>query len=345
MQKKMLLNKNNGLGCSSKINFITLNEITEKINIFNSPNLLIGFKNMSDSGIYKINKQYAIVQSVDFIKPIVDNPFLFGEIAVANALNDIYASNSIPLTAMNIVCFPDNEEISILDKILEGASKKLIEAETVLLGGHSIYDETIKFGLAVTGKVKINDFLTNSNAKIGDHLVLTKPIGTGIITTALKKGIKLNCNSVSECTNYMKMLHNGVLNLFNKYNISSCTDISGFSLIGHAIEMAKASKTSMVVYSDRIPIFEGVNEISESGALNKETLNNFIYFKNEIIINKTCQLNEDIIFDSQTSGGLLISINPNESDKLIKELKKMGFKKASIIGEVIKKKKFNIIVK
>lgn len=310
----------------------------------NNENLLVGLETSDDAAVYKIDENKAIIQTLDFFTPVVDDPYLYGQIAAANSLSDVYAMGGDPVLALNIVCFPDCLEPDVLAEILKGGHDKVKESGAILVGGHSVSDDEPKYGLSVTGMVHPKDILTNSNAKEGDYIVLTKPLGLGILNTAIKADI-LDEMSYREAITVMATLNKHGKEAMDKSGgINSVTDVTGFGLLGHALEMAEGSDVTIKLYSDKIPIIKGAKENAEMGIIpagaydNKRFTGDKVYFKEGIE-----QYLKDIMYDPQTSGGLLISVKKESKDKLLEALKDSPTKYA-LIGEVIKKEKHHIIV-
>jgi selenide,water dikinase len=304
-----------------------------------------GMESLDDAGVYKLSDDLAIIQTIDFFTPIVDDPYDFGQIAVANALSDVYAMGGKPLTAMNVVCFPINKlDISILKDILKGGIDKMMEADVTLVGGHSIDDAELKYGLSVTGIVHPKRLVTNAGAKVGDKLVLTKPLGTGIISTALKAG-KVSKETVAKVTKYMASLNKKASELMQEVGANACTDITGFGFLGHACQLAQNSQVGMKINSSSIPVFAEVANFAKAGLLpgglhrNREFYGKMVEFSKQ-----TPAYIKDILFDPQTSGGLLISLAREEAESLVARLKKAGVPEAAIVGEVISKPAGKIIV-
>lgn len=279
----------------------------------------------------------ALIQTVDFFTPIVDDPFTFGQIAVANALSDVYAMGGTPLTGMNLVAFPIKTlSSSILKEILLGGLSKMKEAGVALVGGHSIEDPEIKYGLAVTGLIHPKKILTNANAKVGDKLVLTKALGTGIIATALKGGMASE-EAVRKITESMVTLNRTASEWMVKLGAHACTDITGFSFIGHALEMAIASRVGLVVQLKAVPIFPEAMDYVKMGLVPGGAHANRQFFSCKVEMDsKISDLLADVLYDPQTSGGLLISIPSSEAEELVAALKKEGHVHSCIVGEVVK---------
>ena len=295
----------------------------------------MGSDTFDDAGVYKLNEDTALIQTVDFFTPVVDDPYWFGQIAAANSLSDVYAMGGKPLTAMNIVCFPSQKlDYTVLAQMLKGGFDKVNEAGALMLGGHSVDDDEPKFGLSVTGTVHPEQVKTNAAAKTGDRIILTKPLGTGIITTALK-GELIKEKDAEEAVEVMAELNAAAAELVQEYNINACTDITGFGLLGHAYEMAAASKAGIQLYYSRIPLLNRVEELAAEGMVPGGAYRNRDYLKTCVKINSSVNdIEASILFDPQTSGGLLITIPSAESESLIKEMKKRGIK-GEVIGDVV----------
>jgi selenide,water dikinase len=300
--------------------------------------VLRGMESLDDAGVYKLSHDLAIIQTIDFFTPIVDDPYDFGQIAVANALSDVYAMGGKPLTAMNIVCFPTRKlDIAILKNILKGGIDKMKEAGVTLVGGHSIDDAELKYGLSVTGTVHPERLVTNSGARVGDKLILTKPLGTGIISTALKAG-KLSKETAARITKYMATLNNKASELMQKVGVHACTDITGFGLLGHACQLAQNSQVGVKVNSGAVPLFTEVEAFAKAGLCpgglhrNREFYGKMVEFYKQVP-----GYIQDILFDPQTSGGLLISVAPEKAELLLGKLKKAGILEAAVVGEIISK--------
>jgi selenide,water dikinase len=300
------------------------------------PKVLVGLDTSDDAGVYQLNDEIALVQTVDFFTPIVDDPFTFGQIAVVNALSDVYAMGGTPLTGMNLVAFPIKTlSPSILKEILLGGLSKMKEAGVALVGGHSIEDPEIKYGLAVTGFIHPKKILTNAKAKVGDKLVLTKALGTGIIATALK-GQMASEEAVRKIIESMVTLNRVASEWMIKFGAHACTDITGFSFIGHALEMAIASQVGLVIQSNAIPIFPEAMEYAKLGLVPGGAYSNRQFFSCKVEVHSNVpELLLDILYDPQTSGGLLISLPSNEAEKLVVALKKEGHLHTCIVGEVV----------
>jgi selenide,water dikinase len=310
------------------------------------PNLIIGLDRADDAGVYKITKDLAMIQTVDFFTPIVDDPYWFGQIAAANALSDVYAMGGTPKTAMNIVCFPSKTmELSVLRRILEGGLDKMKEAGVVLVGGHSVDDNELKYGLSVTGFIHPDRILTKNNIKEGDRFVLTKPLGTGIISTAIKGG--LASDTIIEClTRLMAALNKNAAEVMKGYPVHACTDITGFGLLGHLAEMVADSEFGVEIYADMIPIIPETYEYAGMGLVPAGAYKNRQF--RELMVDfapSVDRIVQDVLFDPQTSGGLLICVERKSAEDLVDRLKEKGVENATVIGEVLPKPKGRIIVK
>ncbi len=313
--------------------------------LISDPNLLIGLERADDAGVYKLREDLAIIQTIDYFTPIVDDPYDFGQIAVANALSDVYAMGGTPLTAMNVVCFPsETMDISLLRDILKGGLDKMREAEVILVGGHSVEDTELKYGLSVTGIIHPQRIVTNSGAKAGDKLLLTKPLGIGIISTALKGGMA-SSETIAKVTRYMVTLNRRASELMMDIGAHACTDISGFGLLGHACEMAVNSEVGLVIQSASVPLFAEAVEFAKMGLVPAGTYHNKEFRSNMIeFAAKVPDWMQDILFDPQTSGGLLISVSPQTAGQLLNRLHEAGDREAAIIGEVVEQPKDKIVV-
>jgi len=305
-----------------------------------SPNLLVGMETADDAGVYQLTDQMALVQTVDFITPIVDDPYLFGQIAAANALSDVYAMGGKPLTALNIVGFPRRTlDVSLLSEILRGGLEKIHEAGAMLLGGHTVDDAELKYGLSVTGTVHPAKIITNKGAQVGDVLILTKALGTGIISTANKAGMA-EPGFLQGAVDSMVRLNDQAAEAMVESGAHACTDITGFGLLGHASEMARACGLSFRFFYSRIPILPGAREYAAQGMVPGGAYCNRDHFGPAISISPKVPESERIIlFDPQTSGGLLIALPQAVGEALLQRLKGKGIQEASLVGEVISPEK------
>jgi selenide,water dikinase len=299
-----------------------------------------------DAGVYKLTDDLALVQTVDFFTPIVDDPYDFGRVAVANALSDVYAMGGQPLTALNVVCFPrDTMDISILREVLRGGLDMMHEAGVILLGGHTVDDPELKYGLSVTGTIHPAKVVHNNGAKPGDRLILTKPLGTGIISTAIKRGTASK-EAIASIVKSMTALNRTASEVMLEVGVNACKDITGFGLLGHAAEMIEGTEVGMVIDAAAVPIFPEAKEYAESGMIAGGLNRNRDYRKNMVDIDSNVpQYLKDILFDPQTSGGLLIAVPKAKASRLLKKLHSEGVDEAAIIGEVVATPKRKIIVK
>ncbi|MBN1470804.1 MAG: selenide, water dikinase SelD [Syntrophaceae bacterium] len=313
--------------------------------LIQDPNLLSGFEHAEDAGVYKISADLALVQTVDFFTPTVDDPFTFGQIAATNALNDIYAMGAKPLTAMNIVCFPiKTMDKSVLREVLLGGLDKMREAGVLLVGGHSVEDNEIKYGLSVTGVVHPDKVLYNRGAKAGDKLILTKPLGTGIISTAIKAR-EASDEQIKQAVAVMAGLNKKASEMMiAEGDVHACTDITGFGLFGHACEMIEGGDTGLRINSQAIPMLTGVRELIETGFVPGGLYRNKDFRINQIVKGKSCpDWLFDLLFDPQTAGGLFFSLPENKAQNLVEKMRGEGIA-ASMIGDVVKEHPGNIFI-
>ena len=295
-------------------------------------NVLLGLTSPDDAGIYKISEDLALIQTVDFFTPIVDDPYDFGRIAVTNALSDVYAMGGVPKTALNLVAFPSPEmDLSILRSILEGGISKMEEAGVSLVGGHTIKDDELKYGIAVTGFVNPKRFYSKHGLKPGDVLILTKPIGTGVLSTALKKNM-VGEDSVKAMTESMLKLNKNAMEASIGLDVHACTDITGFGLLGHIAEMIEGLDVGIIIQFSNVPLLPGALEAAGAGLVPGGTKSNMEFRKNMVIKEDHIKNEEMIIlFDAQTSGGLLFGMPESEAEKYIKNAENLG-ENAWVIG-------------
>jgi selenide, water dikinase len=300
-----------------------------------NPNVLTGLVGSEDAGIYKISEDLALVQTVDFFTPIVDDPFLYGKVAAANSLSDVYAMGGKPITALNIVCFPSKKlGLDVLRRILEGGLEILNEANVALIGGHSVEDDEPKYGLSVTGIINPHRIMTNAALKPGDCLIITKPLGTGIIATAGKAGTApeevLDAMVKSMCT-----LNKVASEVAQQYNVRAATDITGFGLLGHLVEMARNAKVLIEIDASSVPLLPGAVNAAKSGFIPGGAYANKRFFSNWIEINNAVRTEiSDLLFDPQTSGGLVLGLNSSDAQNVMTALKTANIE-SSIMGKVI----------
>jgi selenide,water dikinase len=303
--------------------------------LMSDPNVIRGLERMDDAGVYKLRDDLAIIQTLDFFTPIVDDPYIFGQIAVANALSDVYAMGGRPLTAMNIVCFPVNTmDVAILRDILAGGLDKMREAGVVLVGGHSVEDPEPKYGLSVTGVIHPDKVLANTAAQVGDKLILTKPLGTGLVNTAVK-GKMASEAMVAKSIKCMTALNKTGAELMNEVGVHACTDVTGFGFLGHACEMIEGTDTGMVINASSVPFFPEVQELVETGMVPAGLYRNRDFRMPMIEASPDIPYwLLDILFDPQTSGGLLIALAPEKAAALLQRLYDAGVDDAAIVGEI-----------
>lgn len=288
---------------------------------FDDPNLLVGFDTSDDAAVYKIDDNTALIQTVDIFPPVVDDPYLYGQIAAANSLSDVYAMGGKPKLAMNILCMPEDMEKSVLLDVLQGGYSKCKEASAIICGGHTIKDNEPKYGLCVSGFVHPDHILKNSSAAEGDVLILTKALGTGILNTALKAEL-ITAESEKALCDSMAMLNKTAAEIMTDFHVSGCTDVTGFGLMGHAHEMASGSSMTIVLESSHLPILPQALEMAEMGIVPKGAYNNRNWIGCSVASSRKVPLAiTDIMFDPQTSGGLLISVPEKESQQLLMRLK------------------------
>ena len=299
-----------------------------------------------DAGVYKLREDLAIIQTLDFFTPIVDDPYIFGQVAVANSLSDVYAMGGKPVVAMNIICFPINKmDISILQEVLKGGLAKMREAEVLLVGGHSVEDDELKYGLSVTGIVHPEKVWGNQGAIAGDKVVLTKPLGSGIISTALK-GKAVDQGLVDKCIEVMTSLNKRASELMKAIDIHACTDITGFGLLGHVCEMIEGSDVGMVIDSSAVPYFHEVKELVEMGMVAGGLHRNKKFRMHMVdVAPHVPDYVIDVFFDPQTSGGLLFSLPEDQAEDIVKKMHAEGIEDAAIVGEVTGKPKGKILVR
>jgi selenide,water dikinase len=313
--------------------------------LIHDPNLIVGLEKADDAGVYKLSEDLAIIQTIDFFTPIVDDPYTFGQIAVANALSDVYAMGGKPLTAMNVVCFPIKTlDISVLREILRGGLEKMREAGVVLVGGHSVDDTELKYGLSVTGVMHPSKVITKTGAKAGDKLILTKPLGTGIINTAIK-GRVAGEETVTKVAGHMATLNKVASEAMQEIGVNACTDITGFGLLGHACEMIQDSEIGMKIRAASVPVFAEAIEFAQMGMIPGGTYRNKEFRSS--MVKKATEVPEyvqDVLFDPQTSGGLFIAVSAAKADLLLSRLHKAGVVEARIVGEVVGQPKEMIII-
>ena len=307
-------------GCGAKVGAGVLAQLLEDIKVHHDPNLLVGFDKSDDASVYKLSEDLALVQTVDFFPPIADDPYTFGAIAATNALSDVYAMGGEPKLALNIMAVPEKMPKEAVHDLLRGGYDKVYEAGALITGGHSIHDDEPKYGLAVTGFVDPRKMLTNSNAKPGDVLFYTKPLGIGIVTTAAKVDL-VEQSTVDLALKMMTTLNKGARDVMVKYNVHSCTDVTGFGMMGHTYEMAQGSDVQITIHVDQIDFMPQALDMARMGVLPAGLYRNRSFAEAGVDVGDTELAKQDILFDPQTAGGLLISVAAEDADAMEAELK------------------------
>lgn len=307
-------------GCGAKVGAGVLAKLLEGISVHEDPNLLVGFDKSDDASVYKITDDLAIVQTLDFFPPIADDPYLFGQIAATNALSDVYAMGGEPKLALNIMCIPKDMPRDAVHALLRGGYEKVFEAGALITGGHSIFDDEPKYGLSVTGFVHPDRILTNSGAKEGDVLLLTKPLGIGVLTTAQRAEL-LSDEGKALAYRLMTTLNKSARDCMVKYRVHACTDVTGFGLLGHLYEMTQGSDLTAVLDTSAIHIIQEALPFAEMGILPEGMYRNRSFAEQAVDAGDTPLAVQDVLYDPQTAGGLMISVHPEDADALYGELK------------------------
>jgi selenide, water dikinase len=345
MKKYDLLSTVEYGGCSAKLSAKELGQALAGLPSTPHPNLLVNIDTHDDAGVFKISDDVALIQTTDFFTPVCSDPYEFGQIAAANALSDVYAMGGEVLTALNIVAFPAGVPLEVLSEILRGGIEKVIEAGGVIMGGHTIVDETPKYGLAVTGTVHPDRIITNAAARPGDALILTKPIGSGIIMAGKRIG-EVSDGKYQAVLDSMKQLNAAGAEIMQKYDVKCATDITGFGLAGHALKLAKASNVSLYIDNQMVPLFDGAKELAELGCIPGACFRNMDFSEHDIEFSASITYEQKMLMmDAQTSGGLLICCTNEMKDDIINDLMKSGFEYSSEIGNVSTKNKYSIFFK
>lgn len=301
-------------------------------------NLIVGMNTLDDAGVYRISDDLALVQTVDVFTPIVDVPYTYGSIVAANCMSDVYAMGGKPLLAMNIIGFPIAKlDASIMTQILRGGTDKLNEAGVILVGGHTIDDQELKYGLAITGVISPDKVVTNANAKPGDVLILTKPLGMGIIGAAIKAEMLTQDDEiVKKACEIMETLNKTASELMQEVGVNACTDITGFGLLGHCFEMANGSRVGVSISAGKVPIIDGIYDLAKPDAVPGRSQVNRQFLAESVVFDDDVPPEiREILFDPQTSGGLLISVSEGEADELLSRLHEAGVADAVVIGEIL----------
>ena len=327
-------------GCAAKVGPGTLAGVLGNLPKFHDPDLLVGTDTSDDAAVYRVSDDLALIQTLDFFTPVADDPYDFGQIAAANALSDVYAMGGTPKTALNIVAFPKNMDVEILGEILRGGADKVMEAGAVLAGGHTIQDDTPKYGLSVTGFVDPKRFWKNFGAQAGDKLILTKPLGAGIVNTAIKADLASDVTRDAVLAS-MKRLNRDACEVFQKFEIHACTDVTGFGLGGHATEMAVASDKTIVIDTECLPVLPGVEEYASMGLIPGGAYRNREFAGKYGVKSDVVLWREDLVFDPQTSGGLLAAVRKEDVKEIMKQLEAAGLQ-AGVIGEVVGKQEWTL---
>jgi selenide, water dikinase len=333
-------------GCSAKLSASDLAEALKVLPKNNDKRLLVDIDTHDDAGVYQLTDDLALIQTTDFFPPVCSDPYDFGQVAAANALSDVYAMGGTPITAMNLVMFPGKDiPMEMLGQLLKGGSDKVAESGALIVGGHTITDDIPKYGLAVTGLVHPKKVITNANAKPNDKLILTKPLGTGVIVSA-KKVDACSEELYGQALTTMKQLNKEGAQIMQDFGVESATDVTGFGLLGHALKMAQASDVTMKIYSEQVPVIKGVYDLVDAGCITCSMYRNQDYVAEHVNFNRDLDINlKMILLDAITSGGLLMAVKPEQVDDVLSSLQKAGFAESAVIGEVADKEGFSIIVK
>lgn len=331
-----------GGGCTAKLGPGILARVLEKIPKTPDPNLLVGFDASDDAAVYRLTDDLAIVQTLDFFPPMVEDPYIFGQIAAANALSDIYAMGGQVKTALNIVCFPEAMDLNVLGKILLGGSEKVREAGGILAGGHSIADADVKYGLSVTGVIHPDRIRTNIGSHVGDALILTKPLGVGIVCTASRLG-EASDSAMELAIRSMTTLNRWAAEIAGKYRIHGCTDVTGFGFLGHLCEML-GDHLGAEIDLNQIPFIPECPDYVEEFYLTAAAQRNRNHVQDKVNFEGVSFAMEEILFDPQTSGGLLFSIAPEDADQALEEIQALGLP-CGIVGRITERGKTAVLVR
>lgn len=306
-------------GCGAKVGAGVLAQLLEGIRVHQDPNLLVGFDKSDDASVYQVSDDLALVQTVDFFPPIADDPYLFGQIAATNALSDVYAMGGEPKLCLNIMAVPADMPRETVHQMLRGGYDKVYEAGALITGGHSILDKEPKYGLAVTGFVHPDRVLTNSGARVGDVLLLTKPLGVGVLTTAAKAEIA-SPEGLALAHRLMTTLNKAARDVMVNYRVHACTDVTGFGLLGHLTEMTQGSGVSAELYVDEMDLIPEAVELARMGILPEGMYRNRAFAESGVDAGQTALCRQDILYDPQTAGGLLMAVHPEDAAALLAEL-------------------------
>lgn len=330
-----------GGGCTAKLGPAALSRVLEKLPRPTDPNLLIGAQSSDDAAVYRLTDDLAIVQTLDFFPPMLDDPYLFGQVAAANALSDIYAMGGEVKTALNIVCFPEEMDLNILGEILRGGSEKVLEAGGSLAGGHSIADQEVKYGLSVTGVVHPQRILANNTGKVGDHLILTKPLGVGLLCTAARLG-QAAPQAFGGAVKSMTTLNKYAAQVAAKYRVHAATDVTGFGLLGHLHEMMRP-ELSARVFAHALPVLDTALECADEFYLTAAGQRNRNFAATRAVLHGLTFAQEELLFDPQTSGGLLLAVEEADAQPLLEELRTLDLP-CGDIGTILPRLDAEIIV-
>lgn len=340
MSEKIVFCK--GGGCTAKLGAGVLSHVLEKLPRGpENPDLLVGYDSRDDAAVYRISDDTAVVQTLDFFPPMVEDPYTFGKIAAANALSDIYAMGGQVKTALNIVCFPESADLNILGEIMRGGSEKVLEAGGILAGGHSIHDADVKYGLSVMGLVHSDHIWSNNGGRPGDRLIFTKKLGVGIVCTANRVG-EASEEAMAEAIASMTTLNKTASMIGRNYEIHACTDVTGFGFLGHLHEMMDG-KLSCRIEAEKVPRIEVALEYADEFLLTAAGQKNRNYMEKYVKFEKVSFAMEELLFDPQTSGGLLMAVGADEAEDLRNELRAAGLP-AEIVGEIVKRTEPEILV-
>jgi len=331
-------------GCSIKLPAGLLGEALKGLPKINHEKLLVDIETHDDAGVYQLTDDLALIQTTDFFSPICSDPYEFGQIAAANSLSDVYAMGGEAITALNLVMFPPDVDLKILREILAGGQDKVSEAGALIVGGHTIKDSPPKYGLAVTGLVHPKKIITNSNAKPGEKLILTKPLGVGVLVSAKKSG-KVEQQYYQRAIDNMKLLNMNAAKVMQEFNVRCATDITGFGLLGHALKLAQASKVSLKIDEKNLPALEKAYDLLDAGCVSCVIRRNYEFVEDNTSFAEGFDPNlGNLMLDAQTSGGILMSVPEEKVDSIIDRLKQAGYPQTSMIGEVIGQQEKTIYV-
>lgn len=332
-----------GMGCACKIDSAKLRSVLAAIPKKEDPNLLVGYDTSDDGAVYRLAPDLAVIQTLDFFTPMHEDPYTFGQIAAANALSDIFAMGGDAVCALNIVCFPEKEKTEILQEILRGGASKVHEAEACLVGGHSINDDSIKYGLSVTGTVHPDKIFSNAGAKPGDCVILTKPLGVGIINTANRVG-EAGAEAVQKAVRNMTTLNKYAADIVKKRSVHGCTDVTGFGLAGHGIELARASGVTLELYADGMHYIPEAKDYAAAFLVSSAGQKNRNNYACDVDFSALSFTEAELIFDAQTSGGLLVTLGPEDAQGALDELNTLEIK-SRVIGKVTGRQEKSIVFK